>query len=160
VAGTATLKYTAIKVNNYEENINLAAKVILQKAAEIYIKEAMNHIRIDTGMSMASLVPISRITKAVLSITSNRTLPYKNITAGINMSEASLTQNEHGATLKWSTTVPQYYYNELHGLPSNRGKPWDSLAKGTSKVQEYLRKNHPEMSKAIKTAWTTVERSI
>ena len=141
--------------------IDNALQEILRTAARVYVLEAYKHIRVDTGMSMGTLVPLAHAVGASMeTITPKRSTPEKNAGRGANQSYVNFYQTGNTHTFEWSTSVFQYYLNERFPLRSNNGSPWKSLKHGSLKVKQYLRSTRPEIARALKRSWTREERSL
>ena len=141
--------------------IDQAMLEILRTAARVYVLEAYKHIRVDTGMSMGTLVPLAHAVGASMAtITPKRSTPEKNMGRGANQQEHNISKTSKNIyTFEWSTSVFQYYLNERFPIRSNKNTPWRSLKYGSLKVKQYLRHTKPEIARAIKRSWTREVRS-
>jgi len=150
---TERLKFDS---NIISEKINS----ILREAVRVYVQEAYRHIRVDTGMSRGTLVPLARAVGGTIPISPKRTLPGKNISAGANQSIVKFTNVGNVHTFEWSTDVFQYYLNERFPLRSNRNTPWNSLEKGNQKVRDFLLSVGPDLMKTFRQSWTKSVRRL
>lgn len=140
--------------------VNREAQMILKNSAKIYVLNAYRYIKVDTGMSQGTLVPLARAVNINLSVSPKRTLPGKSVGRGEEQSAYSFTQNNNVHSFEWSTNVFQYYLNEQFPLRSNYGSPWNSLVQGSEKAKAYLLSSKFELARAVSQTWSTQVRSI
>jgi len=140
--------------------VNRQAQLILKNAARIYVLAAYGHIRVDTGMSRGTLVPLAHAINFNMPLSPKRTLPGKGVSQGSQQSAFSFKQNGNIHSFEWASNVFQYYLNEQFPLRSNSSSPWYSLMQGSEKAKTYLLNSKSSLARAVKQTWSTQVRSI
>ena len=113
---------------------------LIEEAVRTFVRTAYKHVRVDTGMSRASLRPLAQTLNFDIPIEdeSRRVRAGKSISAGMEQQSHLLTWQGDAIIFEWSSSVLQYYLNEQYRLKSNRQSPWYSLVHGNIKAKRFL----------------------
>ena len=164
---TFTIKRQKVVVipQRFKRSLHRRSVELLRGAIQAFLIEAARHIRIDTGMSLGSLIPISRFVGIAFPISGGKRTRKgymvgfdrgtwvsgvtKNISAGESLSQQGDnwdvdfgSDNRFSMSFRFEAVIFQH---RLHDLGLGGMAPWRSIEQGRAAFAQYIIENQLEV---------------